>query len=370
MMDAASRRLTPGMLKKSKERLFKIVTEDANRPPVEFHVVASTAFLDLHRDYILRCMAGIGGLVIVYDKQGTGKSRALQAVAREQSTLQPHRFLVINMVGEDPCRTLYENIQKRVLGDVQDYEITPEELAEVVAYGLCGELGKKQSLPPTKNKCRMEVISKHIQVEKKRDLPILVFDEFLPSDFTWDKDYSVHELQERLGDAFRFFNTLTGLAYREEGGFVVFVGTKSEAFAHALHKINGGSKARLASATTVEHPNTDKDGNFLFSDWTGLRWIKQDKVTVVSELYGDRLKKALRGQGLEEQEVDVRAINIIDEICSHNDWNIRTCCEEEMTKVLLKEEEAYKVCLQSRAQTSKCEATCSWAAFDMLKFWK
>ena len=81
-------------------------------------------------------------------------------------------------------------------------------LAEVLAYGLCGELGKKpSSLPPTKNKCRMEVISIHIQVEKKRDLPIVVFDEFLPSDFTWDKDYSVYELQERLGDAFRFFLT-------------------------------------------------------------------------------------------------------------------------------------------------------------------
>lgn len=83
--------------------------KDANRPPVDDHkIVSSVALEGLRRDYRLMCTGYYGGLHIVYDKQGTGKSSALQAVA--------DRFLVINITGDRTCQELYKAIKDRVLG--------------------------------------------------------------------------------------------------------------------------------------------------------------------------------------------------------------------------------------------------------------
>ena len=87
---------------------------------------------------------------------------------------------------------------------------------------------------------------------KRNDWPVLVIDEFVPTHFTWDKEYTLQELFDVLGEPFEFFVHLTGLAYQEDG-FAVFLVTKSEAFARAIHKINGGSKAALAASTTIEN---------------------------------------------------------------------------------------------------------------------
>ena len=86
------------------------------------------------------CHAPNGGLLVVY-----GKTYALQAVARAQSKVQPHPFLVINMGASGTCLSLYDTIEERVLGNDQDLSITTTELAEVIKYGLRG--------PVQKNRC-------------------------------------------------------------------------------------------------------------------------------------------------------------------------------------------------------------------------
>lgn len=341
-------------LENKKKNLANWVHSDANRPERELgKIVSSAAFEGLRRDYERMCDAPNGGLLIVYDKQGTGKSCAMQAVARAQSVMQPRRFLVINMSGRGTCQSLYETIKERVLGDVQDCEVTPEQLAQVIKYGLCGKKG--ESLPNTKNACRIPIDSTLIAKEKERDRPILVIDEFVPTDFSsWEKEYSLQELLDQIGETFEFFIALTGEAYTADGP-VVFLGTKSEAFARAIHKINGGTKASLAGTTTIENPV--KEGNdFPFRNWKPLPWSADDKAKVVRGLYEEKLKKQLGKQNLAGHDVDVRAHNIIAEICSQDDRTIREICELDMPEALTVEKERFGAKVQSRAQMSPAAA--------------
>lgn len=87
-----------------------------------------------------------------------------------------------------------------------------------------------------------------------------------------------------FGDAFRFFNALTGQAHSSDG-FAAFVGTKKDAFARALHKINGGTKSALAEPTTIE-PSDARP----FRDWRGIQWTRRDKEMVVRGIYEEKLK--------------------------------------------------------------------------------
>lgn len=92
------RELRAQTLEFHKERLYECVETAANRPPRDNYrnIVASIACRGLQRDYNRMCKGINGGFLIVYDREGTGKSCSLQGVARAKSDTQPRRFLVIN----------------------------------------------------------------------------------------------------------------------------------------------------------------------------------------------------------------------------------------------------------------------------------
>jgi hypothetical protein len=79
----------------------------------------------------------------------------------------------------------------------EDFDFTPEEIAEVVKYGLCGKNDGNRNLPKTTNNCRITVECA-VQALKNRNFPILVIDEFNPTDFTWPtgRDYTTKELAD------------------------------------------------------------------------------------------------------------------------------------------------------------------------------
>lgn len=357
VINAVERRASPAWLKMKKNRLAEIVRREANRPVSAIeHIVSSAPYEGLRKDYIRMCTGTTGGLVVVYDKPGTGKSYALQAVARAKSSIQPGRFLVINISGAATCQQLYETIKQRVLGDVQDFDISPEQLAQVIRDGLCGPKvtartsGSKISLPKTQNACRIDIDSQYQTMPKRNDFPILVIDEFAPTDFAWDKEYTMQELFDGLGEAFEFFVHLTGVAYQEDG-FVAFVGTKSEAFARAIHEINGGSKAALAVSTTIKNRQM-VNGCFSFDDWRGLPWSTDAKIKVVRAVHERDFKQALRGQGLSESDIELSVLQIFTNLCSHDDRNIRQIMDIHVPDALAAENEKWRATLQARSQFS------------------
>ena len=152
---------------------------------------------------------------------------------------------------------------------------------------------------------------------------------------------------KKMGDAWKFFVALTGEAHSSDG-FVAFVGTKSEAFARALHKINGGTKAALARSTTAGLTDSRP-----FSDWRGFQWSQADKEKVVREKYGEELKDALHRKGLSDADVAIQAENRIQEASSLR--NIRLCCEK-MAEFVEVETEKAAAKIQSRPQTSPTTA--------------
>eukprot|EP00977_Amphora_coffeiformis_P028267 scaffold34921_cov162-Amphora_coffeaeformis.AAC.1 len=306
-----------------------------------------------------------GSLQIVYDYAGTGKSSALQIVARAKSAMQPCRFLVINLPVPQPSQLLYEEIKKQVLGSVQDFDFSPEEIAGVVKHGLCGQIAQEtESLPTTRNKCRLSIDAPCRYFQKSKNCPILVIDEFNPSDFKWAKDYTRKEIEDELGDAFRFFKMLTGLAYTSDG-FVVFVGTRVEAFARALHKINGGTKAQLARCTIIPGTRHDKYGNFPFGAWRGFVWSPADKAKVVRSLFGKSYKDALRRQGTPRDEAETQKEIIIMNLCSRDD-NIRGLCHDMQQAVKAKNGET-GVFLQNSTQFSQSGGCCATNFVDDAK---
>jgi hypothetical protein len=214
------------------------------------------------------------------------------------------------------------------------------------------------SLKATSNKCRLEIDAVVGARKKWNDFPILIIDEFNPHEFSWKKDYTIGELEEELGDAFRFFNALTGQAH-SSNGFVAFVGTKSEAFARALHKINGGTKSALARSTTI----APSDGR-PFSDWQGIQWTRTDKEFVLRGKYEEKLKQALRQQGFSEDDVNIKVSNYIQSASLRQ--NIRHCCEK-MKEHVDYEEETAAAKIQSRPQKSPTAAGCVAVCTDQVQ---
>ena len=352
LLEEGRKDLRKTQLRSHKEKLFKAVTDAANRPEerTEYEVVApSPAYEALQSDYRSQCDdLNHGGLSIVYSGEGAGKSYAMQAVARAKSVMQPRRFLVLNQFGSYTYEQLYQNIKHRVLG-IHHFDCTPTELAEVIQYGLCGRTGGQfpqtmHSLPKTDNKCRINLQTwdgskpQILANEKTKDYPILVIDEFNPSDFKWERDFSIHDLAKEMGEVFDFFMALTAEAYKADG-FVVLVGTKCEAVARALLTINGGSKAYLAPATVKEN----RIGR-PFTDWVGFRWSAQDKEKVVRVNLETQLKKVLRNPSRSEGDVESRATQIILEECSKGE-NIRATCQA-VQKAIEAERQASAVVVQ------------------------
>ena len=355
---AVTKRARAVQLQLCGETLMGWVHTDAVRPPMDYRrVVCSVASEGLRHNYDTICVGYQGSLQIVYDGAGTGKSSALQIVARAKSAMQPGRFLVINLPVPQSSRLLYEEIKKQVLGSVQDFDFTPEEIAGVVKHGLCGPIGQAtESLPPTRNKCRLSIDGHCHYFEKTINFPILVIDEFNPTDFEWSEDYSLKDIEDKMGDAFRFFKMLTGLAYTSDG-FVAFVGTRVEAFARALHKINGGTKAQLARCTTIPGTRHDKYGNFPFSAWRGFEWTPEDKAKVVRSLFGKPYKDALKRQGTPEEEAETQKEMIILNLCSRDD-TIRSLCHDMQEAVKAKNGESGMLVLRNSTQLSPTGGCC------------
>jgi hypothetical protein len=357
---AAASRVRPHVLNTYKEQLKHWVSKEANRPPKIFErVVDSVAFRGLLNDYSVMCQGYQGGLMIVYDRSGSGKSFALQAVARTKSTRQADRFLVINIQGSRSCQDLYDFIKAQVLGKVEDITFSAVDVADVIHYGLCGSSAVQQEgekLPKTSNNCRIQVEATTKAISKQNNWPILVIDEFNPTDFTeedWPagKDFSMRQLEEKLGDAFSFFNYLAGLAY-SGNGFCVLVGTNNEAFARALHKINGGTKAALANCTVPRRtPGTGAaHGTYPFEDWKGFQWSSAEKGRVVQALHGDAYKNALLSQGKTDDNAATATIDFVNRLCSDDHKTVWMCCND-MELAINGEKEDATALLACRTQT-------------------
>lgn len=109
------------------------VKKTANRPGMNYReLVSSVVSEGLRQNYEALCAGVEGSLQIFYGSQGTGKSGALQLVARTKSVMKPRRFLVVNLQIPRNSKDLFDAIKKEVLGPVQDFDFTGEEVARVV----------------------------------------------------------------------------------------------------------------------------------------------------------------------------------------------------------------------------------------------
>jgi hypothetical protein len=342
-----------------KRSLMQFVQKQANRPFMEYSVAPSVAFEGLRRDYLTLCNGDTGGLQIVYDKQGMGKSCALQGVARAKSLQQPHRFLVINIsISTKTCDELYKYIQAQL--GVANLGLEPCEVAEVVRYGLLGPAnqdGSQANLPATAKSCRLSIDSPVVSTKKKNNFPIIVIDEFNPMDFDdqdWPDgtDFTLQQLAaaDKMGEIFRFFSELTGMAYALDG-FVVFLGTRSKAVARALLKINDGTKAELAPCT-----KRSRHGR-RFEDWRGFDWTDDGKQLLLTNLYENDYKEALRAQDLfDENKIETKWLYVVSD-CMRQPHSIRVMCSQ-MKVELEAEKNRGGVLVQSRTEESVGAESC------------
>lgn len=371
--DAAGRTWREQSVYDHGKQLMKWVENSPNRMPnLQYDsVVYSKAIEGLRQDYMDICQGSANGrMLIVYDGQDKGKSYAMQAVARAKSLSQPDRFLMINIGGERTCEELYENIKDRVLGKNRNFELTPEEVADVIKHGLCGPSVEEKSsikLAKTSNNSRLNVPFSFRYRAKKKNFPILVIDEFNPSDFTerdWadGDDYDIRDFQGKMGDAWQFFNYLANVAHTADG-MVVFVGTKNKAFARALHKINGGTKAALAPCTTIPDRRQNADGTYDFDDWRGIKWSSEDKATVLRSIFANDFRDALEKQSanLTYDEIELRMMNAITAVIDES-GTIGDCCRKMAIRVRQEVDDAEAdVALRSGSQSPGYEASCCGA---------
>lgn len=289
------------VLQQRTNKLSKTVQYGANLPSaVGMDIVPSAAMDGLRLDYLRHCTIEHpkGGLNIVYEGKGMGKSHALQGVAREKSLVQPPRFLTLTIGGMNTCDAFYKKIRQCAGLDCQGF--SPEQVARAFYEALVGikpgQVAVPQ-LPGTDNKCRLTLRSTVPVVDKKKDYPILVIDEFTPIDFGNERwpdaaDFTREQLvqDDKMGASLKFFGELTDLAYQKDG-FVIFVSTRSKAVTKALLKINGGDKAALARSTKRANA-----GN-LFPAWQGFGWSDKDKENLLEKIYKRAYQELLRNGG-------------------------------------------------------------------------
>ena len=194
------------VLEQQTKRIADWVVNHANRCGMEHRDIVPSLVLDgLHDDYMTLCKGSEGGLLIVHDHWGTGKSHGLQGGARRKSDMQPRRFLTINITEACPADDWYRFVKESV-GVSKNMKVEPRMVARMIVAALKGVplFGSfdenPQKLPSTANKCRISMDDKVLIQKKKTNLPILVLDEcnftdFVDADWPPGKDYTIKELR-------------------------------------------------------------------------------------------------------------------------------------------------------------------------------
>ena len=147
-------------------------------------------------------------------------------------------------------------------------------------------------------------------------------------------------------------------------GVVVFLGTKSQAVARALHKINGGTKACLAPCTTGKRTFLP-DGSRPFDDWRGFQWSSDAKKRVLEAKHKQVYVDLLERLGKTRDDALLIFQQELDSICNQNK-NIRSC-NDEMLESMHSLEKRCAIITQSATKDSNSDDTCVAACGDHIK---
>lgn len=124
---------------KRKEALKLTIHFHANQSAPDCEVVSSLAFEALCGDHLRFCSGRQGGLSIVCNRHGTGKSHALQGAAWAKSLQQPGCFLTINILSSAmTCEECHDKIQAQL--GVENLG-PPQAVADVIQHGLVVQSG-------------------------------------------------------------------------------------------------------------------------------------------------------------------------------------------------------------------------------------
>lgn len=303
--------------------------------PPGYQVIDTAAVKGIRDEYLGMCVKRMGGLKVVYDDMGMGKSTAVAAVARGFKWFgQPNRFLHISIQNNFlTCEQWYEVVQEEL--GVKGLGMSPHDVAKLIHHALVGkdEDGVLKLWPETEKTPDKFRYHFNFTIQQSaaftNSYPVLVLDEFNPRDFDDDKwgdgkDYTLDELAltKNMGQTIEFFAALSGLAHQGEGGFVVFVGTRHKSVAKAFLKINGGVKAALAKCTKSDPKLMD------IGAWRGLPWTEEEKRSLVDAKFKRRFQEVRAGRVDEatiEIEWDTMVASFIHQFNGPN--AIRGLCE-------------------------------------------
>jgi hypothetical protein len=115
--------------------------------------------------------------------------------------------------------------------------------------------------------------------------------------------------------------------------------------ARALLEINSGTKAALTPCTKSKQRNQNDRG---FEDWRGFDWTGDGKRSLLTNLYENKYKKALKRQGLSDDEINDRWDFSVGECMTKAD--IRSMCDLMKEVVDAQESPGGGVLMQSRTQ--------------------
>jgi hypothetical protein len=201
------------------------------------------------------CTAGTGGIFVVYEKRGMGKSLAAISLLTMRHGRAPQRGVYFGgSVGFESGDHYYASLLDHWFVQGLSISFNPTILARAILDALPSDLkflkeGKASGLK------EIPSIREHFLAQASRKpggMPVLVFDDvdikFEDHDSTLSPEKQMDNLRLSMGTAHTFFAALMSRAY--ERGVIIFVVTSSLLVAKYFQALNDGSKSRTFKKLT------------------------------------------------------------------------------------------------------------------------
>ena len=274
----------------------KPIRGDSDVIPAGNHLdlIASKPMEGLYQDYIDRGLHH-GGVLVVQEAYGEGKSYAVHAVARARTAESPKCFLVVcqgksqQQTGDEWYATVAEKLGAKADTD-------PASLAASIYHVMSHKGGEIE----TDDKHRIDVPGLEISPVLKNRSGLLVLEDLDPDEGSFelsdaeaskasDPSKKHRLVTKKLGKAGEFIDSL---AYHfNDSTLVAIVTTKNKDVALALHHGINDGKCGFARSLLSASGNSKGAKALLDDEYIGFGWNEESKFEFLSQLFGDKIDK-------------------------------------------------------------------------------
>jgi hypothetical protein len=254
---------------------------------LEGPILASVAVESLYEDYVRLSTPGVGGgLLVVLDRFGSGKSFAAHAVARATTGIGPERYLVLTPRSTDSGDTWAADVKSLAgasgsLGSTKFVDVLVDVMTDSEI-----QTGPDSGLTIKDFKPKYSQAKRSLELNDRRG--VVVMEDCNPTSLAVDdtdaSSGNLHADSLLMGEAYGLLSAVAISFYGE--CIIAIVTTKYPRVARALHfLINGGSKCKIASSLTTVGNGYNPDTFDFGTHFRGFLWSTENRLDLFKQKF-------------------------------------------------------------------------------------